>query len=75
MLLSTINEFSLWFMPETSSGMRDIARKCACLIASLSVPEGRYFQKGGKQGIHTEHMGFILADLQYMQRAHPNLKW
>ena len=43
--------------------------------ASLSVPEGRYFQKGGKQGIHTEHMGFILADLQYMQRAHPNLKW
>jgi ring-1,2-phenylacetyl-CoA epoxidase subunit PaaC len=43
--------------------------------ASLSIPEGRYFQKGGKQGIHTEHMGFILADLQYMQRAHPNLKW
>ena len=43
--------------------------------ASLSVPEGRYIQKGGKQGIHTEHMGFILADLQYMQRAHPNLKW
>ena len=43
--------------------------------ASLSVPEGRYIQKGGKQGIHTEQMGFILADLQYMQRAHPNLKW
>ncbi len=43
--------------------------------ATLSVPEEKYFQKGGKQGIHSEHMGFILADLQYMQRAHPNLKW
>ncbi len=43
--------------------------------ATLSVPEEKYFQKGGKQGIHSEHMGFILADLQYMQRTHPNLKW
>lgn len=43
--------------------------------ASLSIPDNQYFQKGGKQGIHTEHMGFILAELQYMQRAHPNLKW
>jgi len=43
--------------------------------ATLSVPEEKYFQKGGKQGIHTEHMGFILADLQYMQRTYPNLKW
>ncbi len=43
--------------------------------ATLSVPEEKYFQKGGKQGIHSEHMGFILADLQYMQRTYPNLKW
>ncbi len=43
--------------------------------ATLVIPEDEYFQKGGKQGIHTEHMGFILAELQYMQRAHPNLKW
>lgn len=43
--------------------------------ATLSVPEEKYFQKGGKQGIHSEHMGFILADLQYMQRTYPNMKW
>ena len=43
--------------------------------ATLSIPEGIYFQKGGKQGIHTEHMGFILAELHYMQRSYPNLKW
>ncbi|MDD7887598.1 1,2-phenylacetyl-CoA epoxidase subunit PaaC [Flavivirga sp. 57AJ16] len=43
--------------------------------ATLSVPESKYFQKGGKQGIHTEHMGYLLADMQYMQRAYPNMEW
>lgn len=43
--------------------------------ASLVIPESKYFQKGGKQGIHTEHMGFLLAELQYMQRTYPNMKW
>ncbi|NER14909.1 phenylacetate-CoA oxygenase subunit PaaC [Leptobacterium flavescens] len=43
--------------------------------ATLEIPESKYFQKGGKQGIHTEHMGYLLADLQYMQRAYPNMKW
>lgn len=42
---------------------------------TLEVPESKYFQKGGKKGIHTEHMGYILAELQYMQRAYPNLTW
>jgi ring-1,2-phenylacetyl-CoA epoxidase subunit PaaC len=32
-------------------------------------------QTGGKEGIHTEHLGFILTDLQYMQRAYPDCKW
>lgn len=43
--------------------------------ATLKIPESKYFQKGGKQGIHTEHMGYILAELQYMQRAYPNMEW
>ena len=43
--------------------------------ATLEVPDNKYFKKGGKAGIHSEHMGFILADLQYMQRAYPNMKW
>ncbi len=43
--------------------------------ATLTVPETKWFQKGGKQGMHTEHMGYLLADLQYMQRAYPNMKW
>jgi ring-1,2-phenylacetyl-CoA epoxidase subunit PaaC len=43
--------------------------------ATLETPNVVYFQKGGKQGIHSEHMGFILTELQYMQRAYPNMQW
>lgn len=43
--------------------------------ATLEIPQTQYFQKGGKQGIHSEHMGYLLADLQYMQRTYPNMTW
>jgi ring-1,2-phenylacetyl-CoA epoxidase subunit PaaC len=43
--------------------------------ATLTIPESKWFQKGGKKGIHTEHMGYLLADLQYMQRTYPNMEW
>lgn len=43
--------------------------------ATLKVPENKWFQKGGKQGIHTEHLGYLLSDLQYMQRTYPNMEW
>jgi ring-1,2-phenylacetyl-CoA epoxidase subunit PaaC len=43
--------------------------------ATLDVPVSKWFQKGGKHGIHTEHLGYLLADLQYMQRTYPNMEW
>ncbi|WP_299227046.1 1,2-phenylacetyl-CoA epoxidase subunit PaaC [uncultured Psychroserpens sp.] len=43
--------------------------------ATLKVPQLKWFQKGGKEGIHTEHLGYLLSDLQYMQRAYPNMEW
>jgi ring-1,2-phenylacetyl-CoA epoxidase subunit PaaC len=43
--------------------------------ATLTVPENKYFTKGGKEGVHSEHMGYILAELQYMQRTYPNMTW
>ena len=43
--------------------------------ATLSTPESKWFQKGGKEGIHTEHLGYLLSDLQYMQRTYPNMEW
>jgi ring-1,2-phenylacetyl-CoA epoxidase subunit PaaC len=43
--------------------------------ATLSLPQPGWAQKGGKRGIHSEHLGFILADLQFLQRAYPNATW
>jgi len=43
--------------------------------ATLSIPASKWQQGGGKKGIHTEHLGYILADLQYMQRTYPGMKW
>lgn len=43
--------------------------------ASLAVPENVFMHTGGKNGMHTEHLGFILSDLQYMQRAYPGCEW
>ena len=43
--------------------------------ATLTKPTNNYMQKGGKQGRHTEHLGYILAEMQFMQRAYPNSVW
>lgn len=43
--------------------------------ATLKVPQQVWMQSGGKEGRHTEHLGFILTELQYMQRAYPDLEW
>lgn len=45
------------------------------LASDLEVPESKWFQKGGKDGVHTEHLGYILSDMQYMQRTYPNMEW
>ena len=43
--------------------------------ANLNPPSSSYMQKGGKTGIHTEHLGPLLAELQYMQRTYPGAEW
>jgi ring-1,2-phenylacetyl-CoA epoxidase subunit PaaC len=43
--------------------------------ATLALPEKTFMQTGGKAGRHTEHLGYILTELQYMQRAYPNCEW
>lgn len=44
-------------------------------IATIAIPESKWFQKGGKEGVHTEHLGFMLSDMQYMQRTYPGMEW
>jgi ring-1,2-phenylacetyl-CoA epoxidase subunit PaaC len=43
--------------------------------ATLVLPESGWMHSGGKNGVHSEQMGFLLADLQYMQRAFPSAEW
>lgn len=43
--------------------------------ATLEMLGKTFMYTGGKEGRHTEHMGFILAELQYMQRAYPGSEW
>ena len=42
--------------------------------ATLTAPEAAV-RKGGKTGMHSEEMGFILADMQWLQRAYPEATW
>ncbi|MBL7721465.1 MAG: phenylacetate-CoA oxygenase subunit PaaC [Chitinophagaceae bacterium] len=43
--------------------------------ATLPFPEKVFMQTGGKAGTHTEQLGYILSDLQYMQRVYPGCEW
>jgi ring-1,2-phenylacetyl-CoA epoxidase subunit PaaC len=43
--------------------------------ATLSVPSEVAYRSGGKRGLHTEHLGPMLAEMQYLQRAHPGQQW
>lgn len=43
--------------------------------ATLNIPVEEPFQKGGKNGIHSEFLGHLLAEMQWMQRAYPGAEW
>ncbi len=43
--------------------------------ATLATPTNNWMQSGGKDGRHTEHLGYILAEMQFLQRAYPGLQW
>ncbi|MFF1816754.1 1,2-phenylacetyl-CoA epoxidase subunit PaaC [Kribbella sp. NPDC058245] len=43
--------------------------------STCSRPEASYQHKGGRSGRHTEHMGYLLAELQHVARSHPGATW
>jgi ring-1,2-phenylacetyl-CoA epoxidase subunit PaaC len=43
--------------------------------STLKIPTNNWTQEGGRKGKHSEHLGYILAELQYMQRAYPAMEW
>jgi ring-1,2-phenylacetyl-CoA epoxidase subunit PaaC len=43
--------------------------------ATLTRPDTGYQHTGGRRGIHTEHLGYLLAELQHLARSHPGASW
>ena len=43
--------------------------------ATLTMPEDGWMQTGGKIGTHSEHLGYLLAEMQHIPRMHPEAKW
>ncbi|MDX1507899.1 MAG: 1,2-phenylacetyl-CoA epoxidase subunit PaaC, partial [Woeseiaceae bacterium] len=43
--------------------------------ATLSVPDDTFMKTGGREGRHTEHLGFLVAEMQHLQRAYPGARW
>lgn len=52
---------------------RDVEKTVA--EATLTMPEKQWMASGGKQGRHSEHLGFLLAEMQYLQRSFPGATW
>ena len=53
----------------------DAVVKATLLAVGLSVPSHDWQVRGGRSGVHTEHLGHLLTELQYLQRAYPGLAW
>jgi ring-1,2-phenylacetyl-CoA epoxidase subunit PaaC len=43
--------------------------------ATLQIPASEWVHTGGKQGVHTEALGFLLAEMQFLPRAYPQAQW
>jgi ring-1,2-phenylacetyl-CoA epoxidase subunit PaaC len=43
--------------------------------ATLTRPQSTWSPRGGRQGIHTEAFGYLLAEMQHLHRAHPGARW
>jgi ring-1,2-phenylacetyl-CoA epoxidase subunit PaaC len=43
--------------------------------ADLGLPAATWMQKGGRNGRHSEHLGYVLTELQFLQRTHPGTVW
>ena len=43
--------------------------------SKVKIPDTNHKVTGGRDGVHTEHLGHILSDMQYLQRAYPDAIW
>ena len=43
--------------------------------ATLEIPGETFMAKGGRAGLHSEHFGFLIAEMQHLKRSHPGARW
>ena len=61
--------------------MKDLQAQWECQVqtvlseATLSMPEITNPMSGGRTGLHSEHLGYLLAEMQFLQRAYPGATW
>ena len=72
---STLSQEGVVPLAETLRPEWDVLTGRVLRLATLGIPETGFVQKGGKTGTHTEHLGHILSDMQFLQRAYPDATW
>jgi ring-1,2-phenylacetyl-CoA epoxidase subunit PaaC len=60
----------LTLKPQWMHSVSEVVRE-----ATLVLPENNWMQQGGREGRHSEHLGHLLSELQYMQRSFPGASW
>ncbi len=68
---------AIYELADVSSLKEDWTKKVESIFSqsTLEVPKQSWMQSGGKEGRHTEHLGYLLTEMQYLQRAYPNAQW
>jgi ring-1,2-phenylacetyl-CoA epoxidase subunit PaaC len=61
--------------PATVRATWDASVQSILSRATLARPQDGWMQSGGRDGRHTEHLGYLLADMQFLQRAYPGGTW
>lgn len=67
----------LGLVPDYAALLPAMQAHLSHVLAEAIVPEPMavFAQQGGKSGRHSEHLGYLLTELQYMQRTYPGLTW
>lgn len=64
-------------VPNTADFRKEYDKNIKAVLdeATLQLPEKNWQLDGGRKGVHSEHLGFLLTELQYMQRTYPGMEW
>lgn len=66
-----------WDGPDLAALRPEWRRRVSEVLAegTLAMPEDGWMHDGGKRGRHSEHLGYLIAEMQFLQRAYPDARW